>query len=169
MMSNFSLRTSTILPLPSSPHWAPRMTADCFLFTRSVLSEGLVRSEKRPRPCFILLHLPPINVLSYRDRPVARSFVRGRERSASGIVDCGKAPTKRPANPEEDRVKALAKCNTGRVSRATESSALPGRARDRRNARGGGDRTPEHQLRPIAKKLRDTGSTGKRYGQSWDQ
>src|ERR1700751_5916042 len=43
-MSNFSLMTSTILPLPSSPHWAPRMTADCFLFTRGVLSEGWVRA-----------------------------------------------------------------------------------------------------------------------------
>src|SRR5580704_14697354 len=50
MMSNFSLRTSTILPLPSSPHWAPRMTADCFLFTRKGLSEGWVRSQEKAAP-----------------------------------------------------------------------------------------------------------------------
>src|SRR5579875_3045063 len=52
-MSNFSLRTSTILPLPSSPHWAPRITAEVFaegLLLVCVKGEPVACREEVRRP-----------------------------------------------------------------------------------------------------------------------
>src|SRR6185312_5706498 len=42
---NLSDSTSTILPLPSSPHWAPKITADFGRFTTDMFSKGFVCPE----------------------------------------------------------------------------------------------------------------------------
>src|SRR5258708_5981629 len=89
-MEKFSERTSTILPLPSSPHWAPTITAVLPLVVLLILKSQL-RCERRHKAAQrVCTHVAPASSILAKTEGV----FRGPGCTDNHILPCGKRQRK---------------------------------------------------------------------------